>query len=49
MLEDNNLMLFSRRSFSVVQFPVDEPTFAWIMTHDYTKDLCASELRPLKI
>ena len=29
--------------------PVDEPALASIMTHDHAKDLCASELGPLRI
>ena len=32
-----------------VVVPVDEPALASIMTHDHAKDLCASELGPLRI
>ena len=31
------------------RLPVDEPALASIMTYDHSKDLCASELYPLRI
>ena len=34
---------------SAARLPVDEPALASIMTHDHAKDLCASELGPLRI
>ena len=34
---------------SAARLPVDEPALASIMTHDHTKDLCASELGSLRI
>ena len=34
---------------SAARPPVDEPALASIMTHDHAKDLCASELDPLRI
>ena len=40
---------FSHPGSSVVRLPVDEPALASIMTHDLAKDLCASELGPLRI
>ena len=29
--------------------PIDEPAFVSIMTHDHAKDVCASELGPMRI
>ena len=43
------LILLSHPSSSVVRLPVDEPTLASTTTQDHAKDLCASELRPLRI
>ena len=34
---------------SAARLPVDEPALASIMTHDHAKDVCASELGPLRI
>ena len=34
---------------SAARFPVDEPALASIMTHYHAKNLCASELGPLRI
>ena len=34
---------------SAAQLPVDEPALSSIMTHNHEKDLCASELGPLRI
>ena len=34
---------------SAARLPFDEPALASIMTHDHVKDLCASELGPLRI
>ena len=34
---------------SAARLPVVEPALASIMTHDHAKDLCASELGPLRI
>ena len=39
----------SHPSSSATRLPVDEPALASIMTHDHAKDLCASELGPLRI
>ena len=36
-------------STSAARLPVDEPALASIMTNDHAKDLCASELGPLRI
>ena len=36
-------------SHSAARLLVDEPALASIMTHDHAKDLCASELGPLRI
>ena len=43
------LIWLSHPSSSVVRLPVDEPASASTMTHDHAKDLCASELGPLRI
>ena len=41
--------LFDLASPSAARLPVDEPDLASIMTYDHAKDLCASELGPLRI
>ena len=43
------LTWLSHPSPSEAWLPVDEPALASIMTHDHAKDLCASELGPLRI
>ena len=40
---------FSHPSSSVVRLPVDEPALALTTSQDHAKDLCASELGPLRI
>ena len=35
-------------TFGSLLLPVDDPVLASIMTHDHDKDLCASELGPLR-
>ena len=43
------LIWLSHPSSSAAQLPVDEPALASIITHDHTKDLCASGLGLLRI
>ena len=43
------LILFSHPSSSVARLPVDEPALASIMPYDHAKDVCSSELGPLRI
>ena len=45
---DDSIWL-SHPSFLVVRLPVDEPALASTTTHDHAKNLCASELGPLRI
>ena len=47
-LSHPRLAAFPPYSSSVAQLPVDEPPLAWTMTHDHAKDLCASEISPLR-
>ena len=35
-----DLIWLSHPSFSVARLPVEEPAFAWIMTHDYAIKIC---------
>ena len=42
-------MVFSPYSSSVVRLPVDKPALASTTTHDHAKDVCSSELGPLRI
>ena len=45
----NALPVPIRNAETILAFLVDEPDLASIMTHDHAKDLCASELSPLRI
>ena len=43
------VMVNDAPSTTSARLPVDEPALASIMTHDHAKDLCTSELSPLRI
>ena len=49
LLKPTYLTWLFHPSRSAARLPVDEPVLATTMTHDHAKDLCASELGPLRI